>query len=432
MLLSNLIVFIFIAWQALLMHLDFKQSMNYKKILKYLYSLDSPTFKLGLDDLRALLNNIGNPDKKLKCIHVAGTNGKGSVCSMIYYALMEAGYKVGFYSSPHLNQFNERIRINEKLITDKEIVEYFLKIKPYITNKSFFEITTAMAFLYFVERNVDFLVLEVGLGGRLDATNVVTPLISVITNIYFEHTEILGKTIEKIAYEKAGIVKENVPVVAGANGKSLDVIRKIAEERNAPLFLSKKHKNIDFKYLNGNFQQQNKDIALAAIDVLKKFHPIRISKKQIINGIKKTRWKGRLEFISKNVLVDVAHNPAGMEVLKNELKIIKKGKNIDNFIFVIGIQKDKDIKRMLEITKPIASTMIFTKSGNPKAAEPLELLKIFNSISKNSPMKNKLNNKKNQKIIINPKKALNYAKKIAGKNDMVVVTGSIYMVGEVI
>ncbi|MBI2658729.1 bifunctional folylpolyglutamate synthase/dihydrofolate synthase [Candidatus Woesearchaeota archaeon] len=398
--------------------------MEYKKILKHIYSLESPKIKLGLERIQSLLDKIGNPEKKLKCIHVAGTNGKGSVCAMIFYILNEAGYKTGMYTSPHLKRFNERIRISEHFITDKEIVDYFLKVKPHITNQSFFEITTAMAFLYFKDKNADFVVLETGLGGRLDATNVVNPLVSVITNIGLEHTDLLGNTIEKIAFEKAGIIKENVPVVAGAEGKALKIIKKIANERNAPLIIAKKHKNIHFKHLQGNFQQQNKDIALTAIGALKERNLIKINQNQTINGIKKTIWNGRLEFISKNVLVDCGHNPAGFDTLKKELIIIKKQKNIKNFIFVIGIQQDKDIPVMLKTINPLISTIIFTKSGNEKAAKPKELLKTFKRINNNKKIK--------AKIINNPKKALNHAKKIADRNELVVVAGSIYLVGEVI
>src|SRR3989338_1638555 len=398
--------------------------MHYKKILKYLYSLESPKIKLGLDRIQGLLGKIGNPEKELKCIHVAATNGKGSVCAMIFCILKEAGYKVGLYTSPHLKRFNERIRINNKEITDKEIVEYFLKVKPFITNQSFFEITTAMAFLNFREKNVDFAVLEVGLGGRLDATNVAVPLVSAITNIGIEHTELLGKTIEKIAFEKAGIIKNNVPVVTGAKGRALEVIKKIARQRNAPLFLAKKYKNIKFGYLNGNFQQKNKDIALTTINIFKKYKQIKINGKQIMNGIKKTKWQGRLEFVSKNVLVDCAHNPSGFAVLKKELSIIKKQKNIKNFIFVVGMQNDKDIPIMLKTIKPLISTIIFTKSKNEKAAKPEDLLKNFNKLNQNKQIQ--------IKIIENPKKALKYAKKISGKKDLIVVTGSIYLVGEVV
>lgn len=398
--------------------------MDYKKTLNYLYSLESPKIKLGLERIQSLLDKIGNPERNLKCVHVAGTNGKGSVCAMIFYILKEAGYKVGLYTSPHLKRFNERIRINKHFITDNEIVGYFLRVKPFITNQSFFEITTAMAFLYFKEKNADFVVLETGLGGRLDATNVVTPLISVITSIGPEHTDLLGKTIEKIAFEKAGIIKENVPVITGAKGKALQVIEKIAKERNAPLFLTKRHQNVKFDYLNGKFQQQNKDIVLTTIDALKKHNIINMDDKKIKNGLKKTQWEGRLQFLSKNELIDCAHNPSGFEALKKELTLIKKQRKIKNFIFVVGVQRDKDIPTMLKTINPLISAVIFTQSKNEKASNPRQLLKIFNKINKNKKII--------KKNIENPKKALNYAKKIADKKDLVVVTGSIYLVGEVI
>ena len=398
--------------------------MNYNKILNYLYSLESPRIKLGLERVQNLLNKVGNPQNQLKYIHVAGTNGKGSVCAMLFYILKEAGYKVGLYTSPHLKRFNERIRINDKLITDKEIVDYFLKIKPYITNRSFFEITTAMTFLYFKEHDVDFAVLETGLGGRLDATNVVIPLVSVITNVGLEHTNLLGKTIRKITFEKAGIIKNNVPVVTGCKGEALQVIKNIANEKNAPLYLAKRYENIKFDYLNGVYQQKNKDIALTTIDVLKKYTSIKINQKQIKNGIRKTKWSGRLEFVSRNVLVDCAHNPQGFEALKKELMSIKKQKNIKNFIFVVGMQNDKDAFSMLKTINPLVSMIIFTKSQNEKALNPQQLLKLFNLINKN--------NKIIKKTIDNPKNALKYAKNIAKNNDLAVVAGSIYMVGEVI
>ncbi|MBI1934855.1 bifunctional folylpolyglutamate synthase/dihydrofolate synthase [Candidatus Woesearchaeota archaeon] len=399
--------------------------MGYKTILKHIYSLESSKIKLGLDPIRSLLGKIGNPQNELRCIHIAGTNGKGSVCAMLFYVLKETGYKVGLYTSPHLKKFNERIRINDSLITDKEIVNYFLKLKPYITNQSFFEITTAMAFLHFREKKVDFAVLEVGLGGRLDATNVVTPLISVITNIGLEHTNLLGNTIKKIAFEKAGIIKDTVPVVTGAKGgAALRVIKKTSKERNSPFYLAKKHDETDFKYLNGAFQQENKDIALTAIEILKNNYSVKINEKQIINGLRNTKWEGRLEFISKNVLVDCAHNPHGFQALKKELIAIKKKKNIKNFIFVMGFSNDKNISEMLKITNTLASKIIFTKSMNEKAAEPHQVLKIFNGINRNKKIKTE--------IIKNPKKALDYARKIANKNDLVVVTGSIYLVGEMV
>lgn len=407
--------------------------MDNKKILEYLYGLDGPKIKLGLKDFESLLDRIGNPQKQLRCIHVAGTNGKGSVCAMIFYILKEAGYKVGLYTSPHLKRFNERIRINDSFITDREIANYFLKIKPYITTQSFFEITTAMAFLYFKEKNVDYAVIEVGLGGRLDATNSITPMISVITNIGLEHTDILGKTIEKIAFEKAGIIKRGVPVVTSAKGKALKAIRQVARGKNAPMYsaeISGKFKfarPIKFLYLNGAFQQQNAKIALAAVYILKKFYSKGIKLFHIQEGIKKTKWPARLQFISSNVLLDAAHNPHGFLVLKKELKIIKN--KIKNFIFVLGMQNDKDIEGMLNIIKPLASSVIFTKSKNEKASEPKDLLEIFNKIEF---QKNLFSKDFSAYIVDNPRKALVYAKKIAGDSDLVVVTGSIYMVGELI
>ena len=398
--------------------------MDYKRTLDYLYSLESPEIKLGLHRIQDILDEIGNPEKQLKSIHVAGTNGKGSVCSMIFYSLKEAGYTTGLYTSPHLKKFNQRIIVSGKQITDEEIVDYFIRLKPHIKNQSFFEITTAIALLHFKEKNVDFAVLEVGLGGRLDATNIITPLVSVITNVGLEHTELLGKKIEKIAFEKGGIIKQNVPVVTGVKGKALTVIKKISKERNAQLFLAKKHPGVKFKYLNGEFQQQNKDIALTAIDVLKKYHDIKISEKLVVEGIKKTKWPGRLHFISGNILADCAHNPSGFDVLLRELKAIKKQKNIKNFIFIVGTQNDKDRLTMLNIMTPLISAIIFTKSKNEKATEPQELLRTFNEINHNASIKTK--------IIKNPKRALAYAKKISGKKDLVVAAGSIYMIGELI
>src|SRR3989338_1484718 len=210
--------------------------MDYKQALEELYSIKEWKFRLGLKNMKMLLKKLNNPERKLKCIHVAGTNGKGSVCAMISSVLTDAGYKVGMYTSPHLKKFNERIRINNNFISDKEVAEYYLRVKKHATNQSFFEITTAMAFLYFFEKKVDFAVLEVGMGGRLDSTNVITPLVSVITNIGYEHTDKLGKTLGKIAYEKSGIIKENAPVVTGAQGIALETIKKIAKKKNSELY----------------------------------------------------------------------------------------------------------------------------------------------------------------------------------------------------
>ncbi|MEK6869330.1 MAG: folylpolyglutamate synthase/dihydrofolate synthase family protein, partial [Nanoarchaeota archaeon] len=285
--------------------------MDYKNVLDELYSLDVPKWTLGLDRIESLLKKLGNPEKKLRCIHVAGTNGKGSVCAMISSILTGAGYKVGLYTSPHLKKFNERIRINNKLISDKDIVKYYLKIKKYVTNQSFFEITTAMAFLYFADKKVDFAVLEVGLGGRLDATNVVTPLVSIITNIGLEHTKYLGNTIKKVAYEKAGIIKNNVPVVTAAEGIALAAIKKISNERNSRLYIANK-KNANYRIgLKGEFQKLNAAMAIKAIGILKNNYGVKIKKSNVKKGLLNAKWPGRFQFLEKNILVDCAHNPHG-------------------------------------------------------------------------------------------------------------------------
>jgi len=420
--------------------------MDYKEALDGLYSLDIPKWTFGLDRIEQLLKKLGNPEKNLKCIHVAGTNGKGSVCAMLHSVLMDAGYKTGLYTSPHLKKFNERIKINNYIISDKDIVKYYLKVKKHVDGQSFFEITTAMAFLYFAEKNADFVVLEVGLGGRLDATNVVMPMVSIITNIGLEHTDFLGNTIEKISYEKAGIIKKSVPVVTAAEGVALAAIKKISNERTSPLILINKnnikynkknsinkdynnkknkiivekncwtfdfngYKNIELKNLNGQFQALNAAIAIKAIDAIKNNYNFKINENNVKEGLLNAKWPGRFQFIATNILIDSAHNPSGFKVLANELKDI----NYNKLILIVGFSNDKDIKTISEIIKNKAYKAIITKSGNERALEPKIIKKYFN---------------KNSIIIENPKKALEYAKDIAEKRDLILITGSIFLVGE--
>jgi dihydrofolate synthase / folylpolyglutamate synthase len=447
--------------------------MDYKNVLKELYSLDNPKWTLGLERIEALLKKLGNPEKRLRCIHVAGTNGKGAVCAMISSILSDAGYKTGLYTSPHLKEFNERIRVNNNMITDKELVKYYLRVKKYITDQSFFEITTAMAFLYFYDKKVDFAVLEVGLGGRLDATNVITPLVSVITSIGLEHTNFLGNTIEKIATEKSGIIKENVPVITACGGKALAAIKTISNIKNSELIIINKNKikyhnliNKDFnnkkpnekikneisvkcKNLNeqknnekniknkmigknyycsfdfeiyknlildnlmGKFQIGNAAIAVKAVEILKWNYNIKIDEKNIKDGLKNVKWPGRLQLIGKNVMVDCAHNPNAFRVLTKELKSI----SYKNLILVIGFSNDKDIKTVSRLIMPFVYKTIITKSKSERAAEPETIKRYFN---------------KNSLIIENPKKGLIYAKKIASKEDLILITGSIFLVGEFI
>jgi dihydrofolate synthase/folylpolyglutamate synthase len=400
--------------------------MTYNKIIKFLYNLKGSEekgkgYNLNLNNVKKLVKKIGNPQNHLKVIHIAGTNGKGSVCAMLSSILKQAGYKVGMYTSPHLIDFRERFQIHGKSISKKDLIEYFNKIKKDITNQTFFEVVTALAFLYFKEKNVDYLILEVGLGGRLDATNVVNPLVSVITNISLEHTQLLGETVEDIAFEKAGIIKKNKPVVTGASGNALKVIKKIAKKNNSDLYLNKKYKKINNKFnindyknlrlnLKGDFQIENAALALTTIAVLKKYYSIEINKNHIKNSLLKIKWPGRFEFIKTNLLVDCAHNPAAALTLKKELLKIKYKK----IILIIGILKDKDYKKILNILTPLAYKTILTKPSIPRARNPKELARYM---------------KKSHLIINNTKKALKYAKNIS-KKDLIVVTGSIYTVGE--
>lgn len=392
--------------------------MNYKETIDYIYNLKGSEhkgkFNLSLKNIKLLLKKLDNPEKDLKIIHVAGTNGKGSVCAMLSSILKESGYKIGMYISPHLKEFRERFRINNKNIPEKEFVKHFKKIKPLIQNQTFFEVITAIAFLYFKEKKVDFLVCEVGLGGRLDATNVITPLASVITNIGLEHQEYLGETLEKIAYEKTGIIKNNIPLVTGAKGVALKVIKDIAKKKNAKIHIDGTPIKIKLK-LKGEFQKINASIAKETIDVLNKYCNLQIKKSIIKKGLLKTDWHGRLEFISKNILVDCAHNLDAIRALKKEILKLK----YKRLFLITGFLEDKDYKGILKQLVPLSERIILTKPQIPRALDPASIAKHIQE-----------NYKNNYIIMGDVKKALNYSKKIANNNDLILITGSIYIVGE--
>jgi len=403
--------------------------MSYNNIIKYLFNLKGSEekgtgYNLDIQNIRTLLDKIGNPEKYISAIHVAGTNGKGGVCAMLSSILKEAGYKVGMYTSPHLVDFKERFQINGKKISKKEFIHYFNKVKKYVTNQTFFEVITALAFFYYKEKNVDYLVLETGLGGRLDATNVVNPLLSVITNINLEHTQLLGKNINKIAFEKAGIIKNNKPVVTGASGSALSVIKKIAKKCNSQLYSVKKYKKINDKFifnnynfklkLQGDYQIENAALAVTAIDVLNEHYNLKIDRYKIKNGLLKTKWPGRFEFIGKRLLVDCAHNPSAALALKNN--ILKA--RYKNIILIIGVLKDKDYKKILAILTPLAYKVILTKPSILRAREPEELAEYMETFNKK------------YEIIKNVRKAIKHAEVISNKDDIILITGSIYVVGE--
>ena len=333
---------------------QFKLTYRIKDYLNSLFSLQRRGIKLGLEHTKSLLKFFDNPHEKFLTIHVAGTNGKGSTCAYIERILRDSGYKVGIYTSPHLFNFNERIRIDGLPISDQEIVSFldnsFKEINK--IGSTFFEVTTVMAFDYFCKKKVDIAVIETGLGGRLDATNIINPVISVITSISMDHTEILGETIEQIAKEKSGIIKEKTPVfVYKQDSNILDIFQKKAIALDTEIKISKIPKNISVnsrgtqftfnsqKYtipLFGSHQARN---ATLAIDVVSQFDP-KIKYDMIYNSLKRVFWPGRMQKIGERIFYDVSHNKKGMEKTLQALKELYPGKDIHG---LLCLKKDKDL-----------------------------------------------------------------------------------------
>lgn len=384
--------------------------MNYTQAMQYLKSREQFGIKLGLEGITELLAKLGNPQDKLKVIHVAGSNGKGSTCAMIASVLKEAGYHVGLYISPHLIRFTERISINGMEISKEDVSKYLSRIKPLVKEQTYFEIVTALAFLYFAEHQPDYVILEVGMGGRLDATNVVKkPLLCIITSLTLEHTQYLGKTIEKITAEKAGIIKDGSFVITPQNNEGLDVIKTACQDKNATLILSRPSGMQPS--LLGNFQKINAGIAIKAAKTLNKHHGTDLTKQIIISGLEHVVWPGRVQYLAPDLLVDCAHTAAGAHELACYLHTLNK-----NCIFVISILEDKDYKTMIDEWTPFASQIIFTKAPTPRALKPEALIRVCN----------------NATIIADPKRAVAHARSIKKPADLIVVTGSCYLVGEVL
>jgi len=422
--------------------------MNYQECLNYLEQAARFGIKLGLENIRLLLEELDSPQNSFPSILVAGTNGKGSVCAMIQSALQKHGLKVGLYTSPHLVRVEERIRINHKLIPSSD----FCQILSYLRKKvdellssgrltfppTYFELLTALAFLYFSREKVDLAVLEVGLGGRLDATNVVTPLLSVITTISRDHMEHLGSTIKKIAAEKAGIIKPGVPVVCGENRpEALEVVASKAKEAGSPLirvfgrgkfFEISSHNAPSYLYyhngerylfrpgLPGKHQARNAAIAIAALNVLKdKWQSF--SREKIIEGIEELVWEGRLEKIGERpeVYIDGAHNEEGARAIR----LFLEKKAPVKIILVFGILKDKAIRRVARQLFPLARKVFLTSIPSPRAAKPEEIFRLTHDL--------------NSQIIIEPDclQALRLAQEEAGQRGLVLLTGSLYLVGEI-
>ena len=345
--------------------------MEYENAIKLITSKDNFYIDLGLERISKVLEELGNPQDKIKFIHVAGTNGKGSVCAMLASILQEAGYKTGLYTSPHIWEYTERIKINGTDIPKKDFADYIEKISNIKIHLTEFEILTVLMFLYFKENNIDVAVLETGLGGRFDTTNVIKKNIcSVITRIDLDHTDRLGNTKEEIAYEKAGIIKQNCPIVTSMNFES---IKNKAKEMNTNIIYPYdkiEQKYIDALSLKGKQQEENLVLVLT---VLQSFFSD-ISEETIINGLKKVKHPCRFEYIKeKNLIIDACHNPNGVLALRD---------NLDSYFpeqkrrFIFGCLKTKDAKSMMEILFREDDEVYLNGFNYPNAYTYEELQKI--------------------------------------------------------
>ena len=406
--------------------------------LAFLYGLQRHGIRPGLARVEKLLGLLGDPQNDFLSMHIAGTNGKGSTSAFAASILREAGFRTGLYTSPHLSKFNERMQINGRAINDADLARLIPRVRKAARGVkgqlSFFEFTTALAFLYFSEKKTDVAVVETGMGGRWDATNAVAPLVSIITNVGLDHTAHLGSTLPEIAFEKAGIIKYGVPVVTGETHKAaLSVIAKRAHELDAPLIIlgrafdvdgderSVDYTGIDGKIrglklgLEGAHQLSNASVALAALECVR-MYGLHITAKAVRDGLKKALWPGRLEVVKKRplVLLDAAHNPSGAKALRAFLEGLKKRR----LSLVIGVMNDKDIKGIFKELIPLADAVFLASPGIERSApvEALERLAL--------PFK---------KRVISAgsvKEAYRLAIAEAGPEDAVCVTGSIFTVGE--
>jgi dihydrofolate synthase/folylpolyglutamate synthase len=427
--------------------------MTYQQTIEYLFSrlpmysrIGAAAFKKDLTNTITLCGHLGNPHHKFKSIHIAGTNGKGSVSHMLAAILQMAGYKTALYTSPHLKDFRERIKVNGAEINEEFIIDFTEKIKPLIEEiePSFFEITVAMAFDYFAKQEVDVAVVEVGLGGRFDSTNIITPELSVITNIGWDHMNILGDSLEKIAFEKAGIIKTGVPVVIGEIiVETKPIFENIAAEKNAPFHLATKERTVagwkwekhelvveiaeqgktDHKKYNldlpGIYQSKNLLTVLEACSVLKDLE-YDIGENEIRQGLQKakklTGLHGRWEVIHENptIVLDVGHNEDGIKQIVQQIELTTH----HELHIIIGMVKDKEIDTVLPLL-PHSANYYFTQAHIPRAL-PAKMLK---------EKAGEFNLK--GKVIPDVNEAIKEARSKAHKDDLILVCGSVFLVGEV-
>lgn len=402
--------------------------MDYNKTIDWLFSKlpyyqrkGEVAYKKDIGNIIYACEKLNNPQNKIKTIHIAGTNGKGSTTNMIASILIESGYKIGTYTSPHLKDFRERICINGKKIEEKKVIDFIKKNKVWFNdiNMSFFEMTVAMAFNYFYEEKVDLAVIETGLGGRLDSTNIINPEISIITNISLDHTNLLGKNIHSIASEKAGIIKNNTPIIIGRKQTEIEYIFKnISDKKKAPLiFAEKTNFTSDLK---GNYQKENINTTIEAIKQLQK-KGWNITRKNIIKGLntvkKNLYFKGRWEILQSDPLIiaETAHNFEGLKNAINQFKTIK----FKNLHFILGMSKDKRHKEIFKIL-PKNATYYFSQARTERSMQKEKLYELGNNYNLNGNVYSSVN------------EALIEAKKRANKDDLIFIGGSIFVISEVL
>ena len=418
--------------------------LTYQEALNYLYSLTQSGIKLGLNNTSLLLQYFGEPQLHGRTIHIAGTNGKGSTAAMIESILSTSGYKVGLYTSPHLLDFRERVQINRKMIEKHQTLELITRIKSAVEELgiaiTFFEFTTVLAFLYFNEQNTDINIIEVGLGGRLDATNLCQAEISIITSISRDHTQYLGEDLEQIAFEKASIIKESGTVFAHIPEEELfEVVNNLARKHSASLY----RLGVDFQValeaenegsntfsfksdswalnnlnlpLTGSFQRNNAGLALSACLKLKE-RGLKIEEKHLRKGLETVSWEGRLETVSSHptVVLDCAHNEESVRNMTLELR--------ENFKFsrcfvVLGLMQDKKIDEVIKILSQLGDHFSLVPINPPRGEAPdklAEKLKIYNKPSQ---------------VFATVSNALQAVKQIANQNDLICITGSIFLVAK--
>jgi dihydrofolate synthase/folylpolyglutamate synthase len=416
-----------------------KGGFFYRESVSWLYSLQKLGIKFGLSKTSNLLDAFGNPHTRQRYIHIAGTNGKGSVGALLESVLIRSGLRVGFYTSPHLVSFTERFRVNREPIARNEASLLIRQLKSIIKDKelpTFFEFTTAMALIYFFRRQVDIAIIEVGMGGRLDATNIITPLVSVITTIGLDHREFLGNHVLAIAKEKAGIIKEGVDVVTGVTQPSvIRLFESLAKEKRSPFWrlghharyrrkpsgllgyygLRKRYGDLRIG-LKGTFQFRNAALALLTLEILER-KGFTISDEAMRSGLADSIWPGRLEVISSKptIVLDGAHNPSAMRSLA---WAIKHDFDFRNLIVILGVLGDKDIANILKEILPLASKIIYTKAAYERAANPQLLMEQGRRLGTIG------------EICFPIPKAIDKARTVADTKDLILITGSLYTLGE--